>query len=167
MPPTKRGRKPKVDRAVAAIDKSLAAVPLERVPEPPDHLSDVSKAYWLKLAPQLIELRILTNLHLESFAVLCQVYGDFMFWQQWLQGNHDRHTTQAESGYRQKSPEVTMRDQALSQLQKIWPKFGLTPFALAQMRKHGGISGGSLPPIVDFAKRKYEDEEEEIEEDDE
>lgn len=131
--------------------------PLSNVPSPAGyHLDDFGREYWQKLAPQLVEANLLTALHLDTFAALCRTYSEYIRLSIWLEEQPERATfIVSESGYEQTAPQVTQRDKALANLQKLWPKFGLHPHSLGQMRKHGGLGTGSAKSLLDFAKSKY------------
>jgi P27 family predicted phage terminase small subunit len=131
--------------------------PLSNVPSPAGyHLDDFGREYWLKLAPQLVEANLLTALHLDTFAALCRTYSEYIRLSIWLEEAPERATfTISDTGYEQTAPQVTQRDKALANLQKLWPKFGLHPQSLGQMRKHGGLGTGSAKSLLDFAKSKY------------
>lgn len=132
--------------------------PLDNVPSPAGrHLDEHGVEYWNKLAPQLVAANLLTALHLETFAALCRTYSEYIRLSIYLDEDLvDRSTfVVSESGYEQTSPQVTQRDKALANLQKLWPKFGLHPHSLGQMRKHGGLGTGSAKSLLDFAKSKY------------
>jgi phage terminase small subunit len=74
----------------------------------------------------------------------------------WLAEDPSRMTFTTQSGYESETPQLRQRDKALTSLQKLWLKFGLTPHALAQLVKQKGCNiGNSLPAIAEFAKRKY------------
>ena len=142
----KRGRKPK---------EQVKLQPLTEVPEPPDYLGETAQEYWRIIAPQLVSANILTALHLQSFAILCETYEEYRTLSAWLREDPSRMTFKAkDSGYEQESPQVRIRDRANANLQKLWLKFGLTPMALAQMRKHGGLANREAPKIRQFASRK-------------
>jgi P27 family predicted phage terminase small subunit len=47
----------------------------ENVPEPPAYLSDYARAEWVRLAPELHRLRLLTVADLSTFAVYCASYA--------------------------------------------------------------------------------------------
>lgn len=153
----KRGKKPAVSRA-AQKHQQAESQPLTKVPAPPKYFGEHARAYWQQLAPQLIEAKILTQLHLESFVILCEMYQEYRVWNDWLREDPSRCTFKTLNQSECESPQVRMRDKALANLQKLWPKFGMTPFSLAQMRKHGGIAAAKAPAIVDFAAAKYDDE---------
>lgn len=149
MPRAKRGRK-KTEPKEAGSD------PIKDVPEPPEDLGEYGKNYWRVLAPQLIELNILTPLHMQTFRVLCEQWQEYRRLSVWLDADPSRMTFTTNSGYEQETPQVRQRDKALASLQKLWLKFGLTPHALAQLGKHGGVCNQQLPTIKQFAKKKYE-----------
>lgn len=150
MPRAKRGRKPKTPPKTSE--------PLADVPEPPAGLGEYGENYWRSVAPQLIELNILTPLHLETFRVLCEQWQQYRALSVWLEADPTRMTFEMPSGYQQETPQVRQRDKALASLQKLWLKFGLTPHALTQLGKHGGVKGSRLPKISEFAKRKYDND---------
>lgn len=131
--------------------------PLSNVPSADGyHLDHYAIEYWNKLAPQLVEANLLTPLHLDTFAALCRTYSEYLRLCIYLEEDEDRATfIVSESGYEQTSPQVTQRDKALANLQKLWPKFGLHPHSLGQMRKHGGLGTNSAKSLVEFAKSKY------------
>ena len=156
---TKRGRKPAIPRVKGLRPPKVESQPLTSVPDPPPHLGMYGVQYWNEHAPKLIEAQILTPLHLESFVLLCEQYHRYRRLSAWLEEDPGREIFITENGYQQETPQVRMRDKALAALYALWPKFGMTPFALAQMRKHGGVAAGKLPTIVKFAQRKYADQE--------
>jgi P27 family predicted phage terminase small subunit len=135
--------------------KTAKAKPLDQVPPVPEGLGDFGTEYWSRLAPLLVEAKILTPLHLESFRALCEAWERYRNLTNEL-AQKDSWTFETEKGYVAELPEVRMRDQALQQLQRLWPKFGLTPEALAKLGKHGGARRNKLTPLEAFAAAKYE-----------
>lgn len=150
MAKTRRGRKP-----TTAV-KGATSPPLDAVPKPPDDLGPYGQEYWRSLAPQLIELGILTPLHLQSFRVLCEQWQSYRSLSVWLDEDPTRMMFTTENGYSQETPQVRQRDKALASLQKLWLKFGLTPHALCTLGKHGGIGKQQMSKIAEFAKSKYQ-----------
>lgn len=157
-PRTKRGRKPGDDLSLEPKRrKSVKSEPLTEVPQPPDYLGEHAKKYWCDHAEQLVKSNLLTKLHIDTFAVLCETWQEYRVHADYLAEDPNRCFFVTENGYQQETPQVRMRDKALANLAKLWMKFGLTPHALATMRKHGGISSGAkLPSVMEFAKKKYE-----------
>jgi P27 family predicted phage terminase small subunit len=133
------------------------SAPLQHVPEPPESMGEEGKKYWRSVAPQLIELGILTPLHLESFRVLCEQWQLYRTLTDWLDADPDRLYVTYKTGAQQQSPQVQLRERALESLRNLWMKFGLTPHGLAALGKHGGVAKKQLSNIEEFAKKKYED----------
>lgn len=151
MPQKRRGRK-KTD------PKATKSEPLTVVPDPPKDLGPYGQNYWRTLAPLLIELRILTPLHIDSFRVLCELWQEYRELTVFLASDWERRFFETDKGYRLESPELRQRDKTLAAMCKMWLKFGLTPHALVQLGKHGGLSASQISKIAEFAKSKYVDE---------
>jgi P27 family predicted phage terminase small subunit len=145
----KRGRKP--------IDRGPQSEPLREVPEPPAELGEHGQAYWRTLAPQLIEIGVLTPLHMETFRVLCEQWQEYRRLAIWLDEDPDRMVFITQTGYMQETPYVRLRDKALAAMVRIWAKFGMTPQSLAQLGKHGGVGKKTQPAIAQFARKKYDE----------
>jgi P27 family predicted phage terminase small subunit len=111
--------------------------------------------YWNRIGPQLISIGVLTLLHLDTFAQLCRTYAEYRRLDDWLNEDESRFTFMTQTGYESEAPQVRMRDKAMATLQKLWPKFGLSPLSLAQMRKHGGVALTKVSPLQAFAQKKY------------
>lgn len=147
MNTSKRGRKPK---------QIVKLEPLAEIPSPDEWgLCKYGVQYWNTHAPQLIKLEILTELHVPTFAELCRHYGEYRRLTDWLDEDPDRAIITTDKGYQLEAPQVRMRDRAFKTVQQLWPKFGLHPLSLAQMRKHGGIASKKTSGIEDFARGKY------------
>ena len=130
--------------------------PLTTVPEPPEELGDEGKKYWRSILPQLIELGIMTPLHMESFRVLCEQWQMYRMLTKWLDEDPSRLYFTTDNGYQQETPQVRLREKALAALKSLWMKFGLTPHGLVALGKHGGAGGKQVSAIEQFAKKKYE-----------
>jgi len=57
------------------IDLDAGINPTVMIPKMPAHLSAEAKAEWKRLAPQLEELRLISELDMAMFAMYCQAYG--------------------------------------------------------------------------------------------
>lgn len=131
--------------------------PITELPSPELYgLEGYAAEYWLRIAPQLMAVGLLTSLHVDTFAEICRTYAEYRRIDDWLHEDPTRFTFVTKTGYESETPQVRMRDRALATLQKLWPKFGLHPFALAQMRKHGGVSLPRVSPLQQFAQTKYD-----------
>lgn len=147
MSGVKRGRKPK---------EEIKLAPLESIPSPDQYkLCEYGREYWEQHVPQLVRLGILTELHVPTFAELCRHYGEYRRLNDWLGEDPGRAIMTNANGYSSESPQVRMRNAAFKTVQQLWPKFGLHPLSLAQMRKHGGLTVKKTTGIEEFAKGKY------------
>lgn len=150
----RKAPKRKAAKRKTAGGRTAKAKPLDAPPDPPAGLGEHARDYWQRIAPLLTEAKILTPLHLESFRVLCET------WQQYREHSDrlaklDDWTFSTDRGYVAELPEVRLRQRALDTLTRLWPKFGLTPEALAKINKHGGAPKGKLSPLEQFAAAKY------------
>lgn len=153
----KRGPKPASQRIAPkrpSRTTNKKSEPLTEVPQPPGYLGDVAKAYWREMAPRLVAVNLLTGLHLNTFAVLCEQYQEYRAYADYLAEDPMRCLFTTDNGYQQETPQVRMRNNALNNLNKLWAKFGLTPHGLSTMRKHGGVTA-KLNPVQELARRKY------------
>lgn len=137
--------------------------PLTEAPPAPDRLGEYGIECWNRLAPLLVELRLLTALHLETFEALCDWWHVYQDNKVFLQANPDRETFCTDSGYEQRSPYAVARNEAFENFLKLSAKFGLTPEALKKLQ--GGRGGGGKPAAEDpagaigeFAAEKYSDD---------
>ncbi|WP_417745077.1 phage terminase small subunit P27 family [Rosistilla oblonga] len=152
-PGTKRGRQKNTPAKNTPAEK-----PLSEVPAPPDYLGDYAQEYWRTVAPVLIDSKILTSGHLGAFAALCEAWQEYRLNQDWIVNNPESLTFQTEKGYIAEDPRIRFRNNALDNLMKLWAKFGMTPKALADLKKNNN-PGGGVPAIVAFAAGKYDDTE--------
>lgn len=135
-----------------------AAKPLTKTPAPPRSLGKVAGDYWRRLAPLLVELGRLTDLNLAPFEALCRTWAIYRTFDDWVRRNPDKLVFETDKGYQAEAPQIRLRRQALLDLMRLWPKFGLTPEGDVVLAKRGGgasASGRSKSAIEEFAKQKY------------
>lgn len=99
----------------------------ERTPTVPAWLPEDAKDIWRKYARSLWELRLLTEVDVPAFAVLCETMAMYRTAVEMIGRGYDVQTT--ESGYRQQDPWVSIRNNMVSQMRKLWVEFGMTPSA--------------------------------------
>jgi P27 family predicted phage terminase small subunit len=156
-------RRSKVKRGRKANSKvAVKSEPCTEVPPAPEILQGMAREYWDRHAPKLVASNILTPLLVDSFAMCCQQYDEYQHWHAYLREDPSRYTYMTQSGYEQVTPQVNLRDKAMTSWYRLACKFGLTAEALARMRKHGGISSGGkkAPAVLEFAQQKKAHEEE-------
>jgi P27 family predicted phage terminase small subunit len=129
--PGKGGRGKKSQPAAGGV-AAVVAVSAEAytvAPEVPAELGEYGRAYWERIAPLLVDRRVLTPLHLEPLLAMCDQWDTYQRLSAWLREDPARWTFQTETGYESESPQVRMMGSALKELQRLWAKFGLTPYA--------------------------------------
>lgn len=129
--PAKGSRGKKVTPAAGGV-AAVVAVSAEAytvAPEVPVELGEYGRAYWERIAPLLVDRRVLTPLHLEPLLAMCDQWDTYQRLSAWLREDPGRWTFQTETGYESESPQVRMMGSALKELQRLWAKFGLTPYA--------------------------------------
>ena len=127
-----RGRKPK-PTAVKQLEgnpgkRQLNAnepKPAARAPSCPNWLEDDAKKEWRRLAKQMEQLGILTEVDMAAFAGYCQAYARWKEAEEFI----SRHgaIVKTPSGYWQQVPQVSIAQQYMKQMSKFCEQFGLTP----------------------------------------
>lgn len=129
-----RGPKPK-PTALRILEGNPSHRPLpENEPKPmadkvkcPSWLHADAKKEWRRLAPGLIEMGLLTNSDVQTFAAYCQSYA---MWKEAAEHvMREGMMQEAPSGYIMKSPYASMAQSSLTQMKQFAGEFGLTPSA--------------------------------------
>jgi P27 family predicted phage terminase small subunit len=111
--------------------------PLVECPEPPDYLSAYASEEWRRVAPQLLQLGLLTELDIPMLGVYCASY--------------DRWRSVVEVIARERIAETSalgkrlaaIRRAAAEQMVRLAGEFGMTP--LARSRLTGGLGRQAKP----------------------
>lgn len=132
--------------------------PLEKVPPPPARLKGKKYAieYWKRIAAELVRIRAITTLHLEALEMLCRHWDEYQTLSKWCDENEQRLIVEYESGHMVEHPKVRLKQQAFTNLSKLWPKFGLTPQSLGTLgRNNSGVNVKATTNSVEsFARKK-------------
>ena len=91
----------------------------------PKWLEDDAKKEWRRLAKQMEQLGILTEVDMAAFAGYCQAYARWKEAEEFI----SRHgaIVKTPSGYWQQVPQVSIAQQYMKQMSKFCEQFGLTP----------------------------------------
>jgi P27 family predicted phage terminase small subunit len=127
-----RGRKPTPTRLKLVTGSPGGRYLNRREPKPdiklptcPAHLCPTAKAEWKRLARQLHDLGIITDLDRAALAGYCQAYG------RWVEAERKLHETplliKIPSGYIQQSPWLTIANKQLELMHKYMSDLGLSP----------------------------------------
>jgi P27 family predicted phage terminase small subunit len=164
-PSRKRARPEQIEQTNGLAGLELRAEPLTETPPAPERLGEHGRACWTRIAPLLVEARVLTRLDLDALEALCHQWHDYLRWHLALIADPDLAIVEYESGARQKSPEATLRDAAYDRWLRLLPRFGLAlefrrklkklkeqPFAGA---RNDNRQTTSIDPVAEFARQKY------------
>lgn len=120
-----RGRKP------TARPGTLAQTKLSALPRCPDHLNDVARKEWRRLATPLFEAGLLTLADRAALAAYCQAYA------RWVEAEEHLKRTpvllKAPSGYVQQSPWLSVANKQMELMGRYMTELGLTPIARSRL----------------------------------
>lgn len=127
-----RGRRPKPTRLKLLTGnpgkRPLNAnepTPLAAIPECPVELGAVARKEWDRLAVELSQLRILTNLDRAALAAYC---GAYAMWAEATEAIQKFGTmVKSPTGYPQQSPYVSIANRQAEIMIRIAAEFGFTP----------------------------------------
>ena len=105
--------------------------PAARAPSCPKWLEDDAKKEWRRLAKQMEQLGILTEVDMAAFAGYCQAYARWKEAEEFL----TKHGTifKTPSGYIQQVPQVSIAQTYLKIMKDFCSEFGLTPSARSRI----------------------------------
>ena len=150
-----RGRKPK-PTAVKVLEgnpgkRSLNTAepkPEKKAPRCPSWLEEEAKKEWKRMAKQLEQLGILTEIDMAAFAGYCQAYARWKEAEEFI----TQHGTivKTPSGYWQQVPQVSIAQTYLKMMQKSAEQFGLTPSSRSRIVAdiHGGGEDDELEALL-------------------
>jgi P27 family predicted phage terminase small subunit len=127
-----RGRRPKPTR-LKVLTGNPGKRPLNEceprpepvIPECPPELSEVARREWNRLAPELVALRIITNLDRAALAAYCNAYA---LWAEATEAVQKYGTMiKSPSGFPVQSPYVAIANRQTDILIRIGSEFGFTP----------------------------------------
>lgn len=107
--------------------------PAQRKPSCPKHLTGEARREWNRMAKQLFELGLLTEVDRAALAGYCQS------WARWVQAEEEMRkptfamVTTTDSGYPVVSPWMGIANQAMKQMLRFLTEFGMTPAARSRV----------------------------------
>lgn len=127
-----RGRKP-TPTAVKVLEgnpgkRSLNTQepkPEKKAPRCPAWLEDEAKKEWKRMAKQLEQLGILTEIDMAAFAGYCQAYARWKEAEEFI--TQHGAIVKTPSGYWQQVPQVSIAQTYLKIMNRFCEQFGLTP----------------------------------------
>jgi len=138
MPVAERGRKPK-PTAIKVLEGNPGKrtlnehepKPEKKAPRCPSWLDQEAKKEWRRMAKQLEDLGILTEVDMAAFAGYCQAYARWKEAEEFI----TKHGTivKTPSGYWQQVPQVSIAQTYLKIMTRFCEQFGLTPSARSRI----------------------------------
>lgn len=116
------------------------------MPVCPPFLDDVAQQKWNQLAPDLHSLGLLTRVDADALAVYCQNYSMWIKATEYLEREGEMMVVG--NGYKQVSPWVAVRKQAVTEMLSIQNNFGLNPSARSKQ----------IQPILTTQQSLFENE---------
>lgn len=110
--------------------------PKAKAPSCPKWLEDDAKKEWRRLAKQMEQLGILTEVDMAAFAGYCQAYARWKAAEEFI-SKHGA-IVKTPSGYWQQVPQVSIAQQYLKQMSKFCEQFGLTPASRSRIVSDSG-----------------------------
>lgn len=95
-------------------------------PKPPDYLGKDARAEWLRVAPELYRLGLLTVIDISALAAYCNAFG------RWTAAERevgDKLTIETSNGNTVQNPLVGIANAAARDMVKFAAEFGLSPAA--------------------------------------
>ena len=143
-----RGRKP-TPTAIKELEGNPGKRALnEREPKPqkkapacPKWLEDEAKKEWRRLAKQMEQLGILTQVDMAAFAGYCQAYARWKEAEEFI--TQHGSILRTKSGYVQPVPQVSIAQTYLKIMNRFAEQFGLTPAARSRIIAEDSTSGPS------------------------
>ena len=134
-----RGRKPK-PTAIKVLEGNPGKRQLntneprlsqKKPPACPNWLEDEAKAEWKRLAKNLFELGLLTDLDVAAFASYCQAYARWKEAEEFI--TQHGSIVKTKTGYWQQIPQVSIAHSNQKIMMQAAAEFGLTPSARSRM----------------------------------
>ena len=117
-----------------------------KIPDCPEHLDEVAREEWKRLAPSLVAMKILTDADYIGLGTLCQAYATLIDAQ--LQLSKSGILYKTKSGYIQQSPLLGIVNSQVQIITSLLREFGLTPSS----RTRVVAASSDAPPENKFAR---------------
>jgi P27 family predicted phage terminase small subunit len=109
---------------------------LTEAPAPPANLSELARAAWLELAPELVGLRLLTTADLIALSLLCETQATAAELEQAIR--EEGFTIETGTGGKKAHPALKALESTRNAATRLLKEFGLTPSARKFVEKAPG-----------------------------
>ena len=114
------------------------------VPPPPEYLDTYAKDEWLRLAPELHVIGLLTVADLHLFAIYCEAYGVWRMAMKKFADEGSILVVETERGGLMQNPALMANKVAARDMLAAAVQFGLTPAARRKLSAPGGPKAGKF-----------------------
>lgn len=122
--------------------------PQKKAPACPKWLEDEAKKEWRRLAKQMEQLGILTQVDMAAFAGYCQAYARWKEAEEFI--TQHGSIVKTPSGYWQQVPQVSIAQTYLKIMNKFAEQFGLTPSSRSRIIASNDSSGGTVDEMEEL-----------------
>lgn len=106
--------------------------PRAGIPPCPKHLSRPARVEWKRVAEQLAEIGLLTQIDRAALAAYCQAWG------RWVESEEKLAQAgtiiKSPNGYPMPSPYLTVANKAMRQMHSLLNEFGMTPSSRSRLK---------------------------------
>ena len=106
-------------------------VPPDTLPRCPEHLSEVARREWRRVARPLYAMGVLTSIDRAALAAYCQAYARWVEAEERLKESPALYKTT--SGYVQQSPWLAIANKQLELMGRYMTELGMTPAARSRV----------------------------------
>lgn len=106
--------------------------PNTEMPGPPDHLNDLARQEWDRMAKELHSIGILTSIDGAGFALYCQAYA------RWVESEghvlKEGMVIETHTGALKQNPYLSIANHAMKQMKEFLAEFGMTPSSRSRLK---------------------------------
>ena len=121
---------------------------VKKAPACPKWLEDEAKKEWRRLAKQMEQLGILTQVDMAAFAGYCQAYARWKEAEEFI--TQHGSIVKTPSGYWQQVPQVSIAQTYLKIMNKFAEQFGLTPSSRSRIIASSESSGNAVDEMEEL-----------------
>ena len=120
----------------------------KKAPACPKWLEDEAKKEWRRLAKQMEQLGILTQVDMAAFAGYCQAYARWKEAEEFI--TQHGSIVKTPSGYWQQVPQVSIAQTYLKIMNKFAEQFGLTPSSRSRIIASSESGGNAVDEMEEL-----------------
>lgn len=133
------------------LNRSEPKPPIE-APARPKHLSKGATKEWKRIAPQLEEMGLLSNMDMAALAGYCELYARWVKAEDEIQQHGEVITTP--NGSLQVSPWVSIAHRSMVEMRKFAAEFGLSPASRSKVSASPNMKENN--PFAEFNRKSTE-----------